>query len=106
MYKMTNNDLQLLYEVMTNYYHCTFRFTERRGRDITDKRAMFSVIARHFGAKHIDIAQFLQLESHSTVIHSVKVAKGYIDVYPAFKKQFNDIVEEFEFRKTVGVLAQ
>ena len=106
MYKMTNNDLQLLYEVMTNYYHCTFRFTERRGRDITDKRAMFSVIARHFGAKHIDIAQFLQLKSHSNVVHSVKVMKDYIDVYPAFKKQYVDICDEYWLQKSKEVPAQ
>lgn len=106
MCTMTNNDLQLLYSVMTEYYHCTFRLSETRTRDITDKRAMFAAIARHYGAKYADIAQFLYLKSHATVIHATKVIIGYMDVYPAFKKQFNDIVEEFEFRKTVGVLAQ
>ena len=106
MYRMTNNDLQLLYEVMTNYYHCTFRFAERRTRDITDKRAMFAVVARHFGAKYMEIARFFGIKSHATVWHAVRVAKGYIDVYPAFKKEFNDIVDEFEFRKAVGLLAQ
>lgn len=103
---MTNSDLQLLYSVMVDYYHCTFRLSVNRTRDITEKRAMFAVVARQFGARYWEIARYFGLESHSTVIHSVKVAKGYIDVYPAFKKQFNDIVEEFEFRKTVGVLAQ
>lgn len=106
MHRMTNNDMQQLYLLMTCYYHCTFRLSEQRCREITDKRAMFSVVARHYGAKYTDIAQFLLLKSHATVIHSVRVMKGYIDVYPAFKKQYNDIVEEFEFRKTVGILAQ
>lgn len=103
---MNHSEFELLYQLMTEYYHCTFRFSGRRSRGITDKRAMFAVVARQFGARYWEIARFFGLESHSTVIHSVKVAKGYIDVYPAFKKQFNDIVEEFEFRKTVGVLAQ
>lgn len=103
---MTNSDLQLLYSVMVDYYHCTFRFSGRRSRDITDKRAMFAVVARHFGAKYMEIARFFGIKSHATVWHAVRVAKGYIDVYPAFKKEFNDIVDEFEFRKAVGLLAQ
>ena len=106
MYTMTNSDLQLLYSVMVDYYHCTFRLSVNRTRDITEKRAMFVAVARHYGVTYCAIAQFLCRKSHATVIHATKVMLGYMDVYPAFKKQFNDIVEEFEFRKTVGVLAQ
>ena len=103
---MTNSDLQLLYSVMVDYYHCTFRLSVNRTRDITDKRAMFAVVARHFGAKYMEIARFFGIKSHATVWHAVRVAKGYIDVYPAFKKQFYDISDEYWFRHTMGLLAQ
>ena len=103
---MGTNEMTMLYDVMVGLCHYTFRFTKSRARHIIEKKQMFAVVARHYGAKYTDIAQFLMLKSHATVIHSVRVMKGYIDVYPAFKKQYNDIVEEFEFRKTVGILAQ
>jgi len=103
---MGTNDMYMLYDVMVGLCHHTFRFSRGRKRHIIEQKQMFAAVARLYGAKCTDIAGFLCLKSHATVIHAVKVANGYMDVYPEFKRQFNDIVSEFEFRKAVGLLVR
>ena len=98
---MDRNDLQLLYDIMVEDCHYTFRLSTTRERYIVDQKQMFSAVARHFGATYQEIGDFL-LCGHSNVINSVKRTRDCMDVYPEVKKRFNRIKDEFEFR-TKGV---
>lgn len=84
--------LDQIYSVMVNYYHRTFRESTSRIPDVTDKKAMFALIASHYGHKHCDIQEYMGWKSHASVCHATKVMRGYIDVYPALQREFVEIL--------------
>ena len=98
---MDKNDLQLLYDIMVEDCHYTFRLSTTRKRYIVDQKQMFATVARHFGATYQEIGKFL-LCGHSNIINAVKKTHDRMDVYPEMKRQYNRIKDEFEFR-TKGV---
>lgn len=102
---MELNELRLLYCVMVDYYGMNFREKSRK-RVVADCKSMFAYIARKRGAFFMDIAQYMGWRDHSTAIFGVRKMEDLISVYPSFKKQYHDIVDEYEFRKAVGLLAE
>lgn len=96
---MNDNDLKLLYDVMADHYGFEFGLLKTRRRSVTEKKQMFAVIARHLGASYRQIATFLGWTNHSTAISACRRMLGFIDVYPAFKKEFDDICKKYESRR-------
>jgi hypothetical protein len=105
---MGKSDMRLLYYIMVEYYDCAFRTLKTRRRDVVEKKMMFAAVARKFGAKYWDIADYMGWVSHATAIHSVRRIGGYIDVYPTSRREFQAICERFqeelEYRESVGML--
>ena len=95
-------DLKLLYDVMVSYYGCGFKVRTRR-RFFSDKKAMFSYIGRKLGATYQAIANELGL-NHTSVIHGESLMEDLIAADPAFNKQLNEIMDEYEFRQWAGIL--
>lgn len=95
-------DLKLLYDVMVSYYGCQFNVRTRR-RFISDKKAMFSYIGRKLGATYQAIANELAV-NHTSVIHGESLMEDLIAADPAFNKQLNEIMDEYEFRQWAGIL--
>lgn len=96
-------DLKLLYDVMVSYYGCQFKVRTRR-RFISDKKAMFSYIGRKLGATYQAIADEIGLRNHSSVVHGESLMEDLIAADPAFNRQLNDIMDEYEFRQWAGIL--
>lgn len=96
-------DLKLLYDVMVSYYGFQFNVRTRR-RFISDKKAMFSYIGRKLGATYRAIADKIGLH-YTSVIHGESLMEDLIAADPAFNKQLNDIMDEYDFRKWAGILA-
>lgn len=96
-------DLKLLYDVMVSYYGCQFNVRTRR-RFMSDKKAMFSYIGRKLGATYRAIADKIGLH-YTSVIHGESLMEDLIAADPAFNKQLNDIMDEYEFRQWAGILA-
>lgn len=103
---MNDADMKHLYEVMTNHYGCSFRRLKTRRRHVAEKKQMFAVISRCHGASYRQIAGFLGWTNHSTAISACRRMLGFIDVYPAFKKEFDDICMEYESRRNAGTVAE
>lgn len=98
-------ELDLLYDVMVQYYRMTFRYADSQCRDVTDKKEMFAYIARlQLGASLSEISRYMRWKSHASAIHAISNIGGYIEYYSGFKRQFNDIIDEYEFRNAVGLL--
>lgn len=95
-------DLKLLYDVMVSYYGCQFNVRTRR-RFMSDKKAMFSYIGRKLGATYRAIADKIGLH-YTSVIHGESLMEDLIAADPAFNKQLNDIMDEYEFRQCAGIL--
>jgi len=95
-------DLKLLYDVMVSYYGCQFNVRTRR-RFMSDKKAMFSYIGRKLGATYRAIADKIGLH-YTSVIHGESLMEDLIAADPAFNKQLNDIMDEYEFRQWAGIL--
>lgn len=95
-------DLKLLYDVMVSYYGCQFNVRTRR-RFMSDKKAMFSYIGRKLGATYLAIADKIGLH-YTSVIHGESLMEDLIAADPAFNKQLNDIMDEYEFRQWAGIL--
>lgn len=102
---MKHSDLELLYDVMVNYYHCTFRYDKSRRRWVAEKKQMFAFVARRYGFKFTQIAEFLSC-THATVISNYRTMRDLMDIYPSFRKQYYEILDEYESIETVGILAQ
>lgn len=96
-------DLKLLYDVMVSYYGCQFKVRTRR-RCISDKKAMFSYIGRKLGASYPMIAKEIGYEYHTSVMHGEDLMEDLIAADPAFNKQLNEIMDEYEFRQWAGIL--
>lgn len=95
-------DLKLLYDVMVSYYGCQFNVRTRR-RFMSDKKAMFSYIGRKLGATYRAIADEIGLH-YTSVIHGESLMEDLIAADPAFNRQLNDIMDEYEFRQWAGIL--
>lgn len=94
--------MKLLYDVMVSYYGCQFNIRTRR-RFISDKKAMFSYIGRKLGATYRAIADKIGLH-YTSVIHGESLMEDLIAADPAFNRQLNDIMDEYEFRQWAGLL--
>lgn len=94
--------MKLLYDVMVSYYGCQFNVRTRR-RFMSDKKAMFSYIGRKLGATYRAIADKIGLH-YTSVIHGESLMEDLIAADPAFNKQLNDIMDEYEFRQWAGIL--
>lgn len=94
---METSELNTLYDIMVEGCHHTFRLTKSRRREVVEQRQMFAAVARSFGAKYTQIAGFLGC-SHSNTIYAVKRMRGYIDVYPAMRRRYRELRDEYEFR--------
>ncbi len=103
---MDNNELRLLYDVMERYYHCTFMNVKTRKRDIVEKKQMFAFVAHRYGATFQQIADLLGLKNPSTIIHAYRTMSGYMEIYPEFRKQYYEILDEYAFQEAAGLLAQ
>ncbi len=88
--------LDLIYGVMTNFYHQTFRLSMSRGSNITDKKAMFAMIARHYGHRVVDIRDYMGWRNHASVCHATKVMRGFVDVYPKVQKETVEILNKVD----------
>lgn len=97
---MNKNDLKLLYIIMLEDCHYTFRFCKSRKRCIMEQKQIFAAVARHFGATFQEIGDFLKC-THATVFNLVKRAWGYMDVYPDVKRRYYRIRDEFEYRARI-----
>ena len=102
---MELSELRLLYCVMVDYYGMNFRSKSRK-RPVADGKSMFAYIARKRGAMLMDVAQYMGWRDHSTAIFAVRKMEDLMSIYPVFKKQYNDIVDEYEFRQAVGLFAE
>lgn len=91
---MERSELALLYDVMVKHYHRAFRHTRTRRRDVVEKKQMFAIVARHYGAKYEDIADFLGWNAHTTAMWAVRQMKGLMEFYPAIRRQFERIIEK------------
>lgn len=91
---MERSELALLYKVMVKHYHRAFRHTRTRRRDVVEKKQMFAMVARHYGAKYEDIADFLGWNAHTTAMWAVRQMKGLMEFYPAMRRQFERILEK------------
>ena len=89
--------LDLIYGVMTNFYHQTFRMSKSHSPRITEKKQMFAAVARRYGAGCVQIARYLGC-SHSNIICSVNRMLGYMDVYPSMRRRYMELRYEFERR--------
>lgn len=99
---MEMNDLKILYDVMveTDPDHIPFRAVNTRKLPIVERKQMFALLARDFGATLTKIACFLNT-THPNVSCSTKRMRGYLDVYPAMKRRYREVRDEFEYR-TMG----
>lgn len=79
--------LDLIYGVMTNFYHQTFRLSKSHSPRITEKKQMFAVLARHYGHRVVDIRDYMGWRQHSSVCLAVRRMQGYIDVYPKVQRE-------------------
>lgn len=97
-------DLDLLYDVMVRYYGMTFRYADSQCRDVTDKKAMYALIARRRGKSLSEISRYMRWKSHASAVYAISQMGVFIEYYPEFQRQYSDIVDEFEFRNAVGLL--
>lgn len=79
--------LDLIYGVMTNFYHQTFRLSKSRRPDVAEKKAMFAMVARHYGHRCCDIRDYMEWRHHSSVCLAVRRMQGFIDVYPKVQRE-------------------
>lgn len=99
---METSELKALYDAMVETDPDRIRFLELHNRSlpVVMRKQLFSAVARLYGATYEQIGKYLHC-GHSNVINSVKKAQGYISIYPAVKRRYYEIREEFEFR-TMG----
>jgi len=88
--------LDLIYGVMTNYYHQTFRLSKSRRPDVAEKKAMFAMVARHYGHRVVDIRDYMGWRNHASVCHATKVMRGFVDVYPKVQKETVEILNQVD----------
>lgn len=104
---MEKSELELLYLVMveTDPDHILFLSNRRRTRSVVERKQMLAAVARHFGATCQEVLNYIGWRNHTSVLWAVKQTKGYMEVYPVTRQRFETICEEYEFRKTMGLLA-
>lgn len=97
---METSELNILYDIMveTDPYHVAFRDVKSRRRPFVERKQMFAAVARSLGAKWLEIAAFLGWNGHSCAVSAAKQMRGYLDVYPAMKRRYREIRDEYEFR--------
>jgi chromosomal replication initiation ATPase DnaA len=88
--------LDLIYGVMTNYYHQTFRLSMSRGASIVEKKQMFAVLARHYGHRVMDIRDYMGWRNHGSVCAAVRRMRGYIDVYPKVQREAVELLNQVD----------
>ena len=96
--------LDLIYGVMTNFYHQTFRLSKSRRPDVAEKKAMFAMVARHYGHRCCDIRDYMGWRHHSSVCHATKVMRGFVDVYPKVQREAVEILNSVDKAAGVGYL--
>ena len=79
--------LDLIYGVMTNFYHLTFRLSRSRSPKVAVKKQMFAMLARHYGHRVVDIRDYMGWRNHGSVCLAVRRMQGYIDVYPKVQRE-------------------
>lgn len=104
---MEKSELELLYRVMveTDPDHMPFLSISRRTRPVVERKQMLAAVARHYGTPMGRIAAYVGWNNHTTALFAVRQVKGYMEVYPETLRRFETICEEYEFRKTMGLLA-
>ena len=97
---METSELNTLYDIMveTDPDHVAFRNVNRRIRPVVERKQMFTALARSFGAKWREIAAFLGWNGHGNAVIAAKRMRGYLDVYPAMKRRYREIRDEYEYR--------
>jgi hypothetical protein len=97
---METSELNILYDIMveTDPDHVTFRDVKCRRRPVVERKQMFAAVARSFGAKWAGIASYMGWRGHGNAVIAAKRMRGYLDVYPAMKRRYREIRDEYEFR--------
>jgi chromosomal replication initiation ATPase DnaA len=96
--------LDLIYGVMTNFYHQTFRLSRSRSPKVAEKKQMFAMLARHYGHRVVDIRDYMGWRNHGSVCHATKVMRGFVDVYPKVQKETVEILNSVDKAAGVGYL--
>lgn len=97
---METSELNTLYDIMveTDPDHVQFLNTKSRKRPIVERKQMFAMVARRFGASWHQISGYLGWESHANAINGARQMQGLTEVYPAMKRRYREIRDEYEFR--------
>lgn len=98
------SDLKLLYQIMVEYYGMEFN-QKTRLREVSEKKMMFANVAHLLDFTYAQIANFIGWMNHSVAVYSSTQMDALISIYPKFRVERSDILEEFKFRKAVGLLA-
>jgi chromosomal replication initiator protein len=78
-------------------YGYTFRLQSKsRKRELVDLRAMYCRIAKSMKYPLSQIGKVLGDRDHTTVIHALRMFDGQMKYNPAFKDQFNRILESIK----------
>lgn len=88
--------LELIYGVMTNFYHQTFRLSTSRSPRVAEKKQMFAVLARYYGHRVTAIRDYMGWRNHSSVCAAVRRMQGYIDVYPKVQREAVELLNKVD----------
>lgn len=88
--------LELIYGVMTDFYHQTFRLSTSRSPRVAEKKQMFAVLARHYGHRVTAIRDYMGWRNHSSVCAAVRRMQGYIDIYPKVQREAVELLERVD----------
>lgn len=87
---------------------CGFHFvgTGPKTRQYALQRQIFAHIAHKNNVRDYHTAQYLQYASHQTVLHSIKLMDGLLSYDKKLQQTTTEILDELEYHKTFGILAQ
>ena len=88
--------LDLIYGVMTNFYHQMFRLSRSHSPKVAEKKQMFAMLARHYGHRVVDIRDYMGWRHHSSVCLAVRRMQGYIDVYPKVQREAVELLNKVD----------
>ena len=88
--------LDLIYGVMTNFYHQTFRLSKSRSPKVAEKKQMFAMLARHYGHRVVDIRDYMGWRNHGSVCLAVRRMQGFIDVYPKVQREAVELLNKVD----------
>ncbi len=88
--------LELIYGVMTDFYHQAFRLSKSRSPKIAEKKQMFAVLARHYGHRVTAIRDYMGWRNHGSVCAAVRRMQGFIDVYPEVQREAVELLERVD----------